>query len=104
MYVEIAHKPGWPPNGAEIYKKTLAGLRECGLLRRSDKIVTQKVLPISVAYVTYDKNRTRSTETLLAFLKTQNVQSIGRFGGWKYSYMEEAILEGQAAAENILGQ
>ncbi len=104
MYVEIGHPPGRAPDPNTAYRKVLTGLRDCGLLRADDKIVTQKVLPIHVAYVTYDKNRTRSTQIILDYLKTLNVQSIGRFGGWKYSYMEEAILEGQAAAEYILGR
>jgi len=43
-------------------------------------------------------------EAILKFLTAHHVSSIGRFGGWKYSYMEEAILEGKAAAERILGQ
>ena len=58
---------------------------------------------IPCAYVTYDKNRTTSTENLFKYLDSHQVHSIGRFGGWKYSYMEEAILEGKAAAEKILG-
>ncbi len=57
-----------------------------------------------MAYVTYDKNRTVSTERILTFLDSRRIYSIGRFGGWKYSYMEEAILEGMATAEKILGK
>jgi len=103
MYVEIAYKPGQPPDEAWAYRKSIEGLRACGLLRKDDRIVTQKVLHIPVAYVTYDKHRTASAQQLLKFLEDQKIYSIGRFGGWKYSYMEEAILEGQAAAEKILG-
>lgn len=103
MYVEIAYRPGERPEEGNLLKRTLRGLREAGILRSSDRVMTQKVLHIPVAYVTYDAHRTRVTQRLLGWLKDQRVQSIGRFGGWKYSYMEEAILEGQAAAEHILG-
>ncbi len=102
MYVEIAYKPGQPPNDAEATSDCLRHLRRCGLLQPKDKIVTTNILHIPVAYVTYDKNRTASTQTILSYLASQKVHSIGRFGGWKYSYMEEAILEGKATAEQIL--
>lgn len=103
MYVEIAYQPGHPPDDTKTMKVVLQGLRHCGLLRPGDEIVTRNILHIPVAYVTYDENRTHSTEALLRFLDSQQVYSIGRFGGWKYSYMEEAILEGKSTAERILG-
>jgi protoporphyrinogen oxidase len=102
MYVEIAYVPGEPLDEARAMKDAIRGLKECGLLRNEEEIVTRNLLHIPVAYVTYDKNRTRSTEAILKFLASHHVSSIGRFGGWKYSYMEEAILEGKATAEQIL--
>lgn len=30
------------------------------------------------------------------------IHSIGRYGAWKYSFMEEAILDGKAIAEAIM--
>jgi protoporphyrinogen oxidase len=103
MYIEIAHTPGQPPDNQRALEASLKGLYDCGLLDRKDKIVSQVILPIPIAYVIYDKSRTPATETLLSYLLSQNVYSIGRFGGWKYSYMEEAILEGKATAEVIDG-
>jgi len=104
MYVEIAYAPGQPFDAAKAMKDAVRGLLDCGLLRSEQEIVTRNLIHIPVAYVTYDRNRTRSADALLAFLNSHCVYSIGRFGGWKYSYMEEAILEGKAAAEQILGR
>jgi protoporphyrinogen oxidase len=103
MYVEIAYDPMQPFDAARAMKDAIRGLLDCGLLLNEKEISTRNLLHIPVAYVTYDKNRTRSTADLLRFLDSHQVSSIGRFGGWKYSYMEEAILEGKAAAERILG-
>jgi protoporphyrinogen oxidase len=103
MYVEIAYVPGQPFNEAGAMKEAIRGLLDCGLLRSEEEIVTRSLIHIPVAYVTYDRNRTRSTEALLKFLASNRVYSIGRFGGWKYSYMEEAILEGKGTAETIIG-
>lgn len=104
LYVEIAYTPGQPPDDQATMKEVLRDLRRVGLLRKSDRILTTNILHIPVAYVIFDQHRTAATNTLLSFLETQNIYSIGRFGAWKYSYMEEAILEGQAAAEKILGR
>ena len=79
------------------------GLFDSGLLRNESEIVTRNIIRIPVAYVTYDKDRTALTEQILGYLASERVCSIGRFGGWKYSYMEEAILEGKSTAETILG-
>jgi len=104
MYVEMAYEPGRPPDDAPTIAKILSDLRRVGLLRKGDRIVTQKLLHIPVAYVIFDAQRTASTRLILSFLQSKSVRSIGRFGAWKYSYMEEAILEGKTAAEEILGQ
>jgi protoporphyrinogen oxidase len=103
MYIEIAYTPGHPPNDAQVRRDCLKGLYKAGILNKNDKIISELVLHIPIAYVIFDKNRTPATHTLLSFLKGHNVHSIGRFGGWKYSYMEEAILEGKATAESIDG-
>ena len=104
MYIEIGHQPGQIPNEKQALKDCLKGLYDCGLMTKKDKIRTIKVLPISVAYVTYDKNRTALTKKILDYLESEKIYSIGRFGAWKYSYMEEAILEGKTTAEKLDGQ
>lgn len=104
MYVEIGYKPGETPDDKKARADIMKGLYDCGLLRKTDRIVTEKILHIPVAYVTYDVNRTAATQKLLSYLESEKIFSIGRFGGWKYSYMEEAILEGQKTAEHILGR
>jgi len=102
MYVEIAYVPGHPPNDRDAMRQSIAGLRDSGLLTAKDKIVTTKILHIPTAYVIYDKNRTSASRRILSYLESEKVHSIGRFGAWKYSYMEEAILEGKSTAERIM--
>jgi protoporphyrinogen oxidase len=101
MYIEMAYTPGHPPNERQALKACIQGLYDCGLLRPGDQIISELILHIPVAYVIFDSNRTASSQKLLSYLKSKNVHSIGRFGAWKYSYMEEAILDGRATAEWI---
>ena len=81
----------------------IKGLREAGLLRRSDEISAKVWMPVDVGYVVYDRARTRSVETIFRYFKSLGVESIGRYGGWKYSFMEETILEGKRCAEHLAG-
>jgi protoporphyrinogen oxidase len=65
------------------------------------EIVTEKVIPISHAYVIYNTWRERNLPALLAQLQEHAIFSTGRYGAWKYSSMQEAVLDGKAVAESI---
>ncbi len=45
------------------------------------------------AYPIHDLKRESTVKSLLDFLKTKDVYSIGRFGGWRYSSIEDAMSE-----------
>jgi len=67
-----------------------------------NNIVTEKLLHLPHAYVIYDFWREQNLEKLLNRLKKLSIHSIGRYGEWKYSSMQEAFLDGARAAEQIL--
>lgn len=62
-------------------------------------IVTQKNLVLPHAYVIYDAFREKNLAKILQLLREQNITSTGRFGEWKYSSMQEAVLDGQQTAQ-----
>lgn len=66
------------------------------------EIVTQKIMPISHAYVIYDAWRERNLPKIHARLEEQSIYSIGRYGEWKYSSMQEAVLDGKKAIERLI--
>lgn len=66
-------------------------------------IVTEQILVLDHAYVIFDRWRDQHINQLLQQLETNNVYSIGRFGGWKYSSMQDAFLDGKTVAEKVLG-
>ena len=107
MYVEVSHKPGEgyesPARRSALLKKVRAGLEKAGILRRSDELPVVNFLPIPYAYVLYDGARASSVETLLEWFREKaHGVSIGRYGAWKYSFMEEAILDGKKTAGDLL--
>jgi len=66
------------------------------------EIVTQKIIPISHAYVIYDFWREKNLPKIHHHLEAQNIHSVGRYGEWKYSSMQEAVLDGKKIAEQII--
>ncbi len=65
------------------------------------EIITQKVLHIKHAYVIYDMWRERNIQKILTQLHEKDIHSIGRYGQWKYSSMQEAILDGKKIADTL---
>lgn len=104
MYIEVARRPAERVDLARLENSILDGLRRCGILRSGDRLLTRLWLPIPCAYVVYDFERTPSVNAIFPYLAKMGVESIGRYGGWKYSFMEETILDGKRCAERLLGR
>jgi protoporphyrinogen oxidase len=103
LYLEAARPGGATVDLNALERRMLAGLRSTGILKAGDKLLTRVWLPIRCGYVVYDFNRTPAVTRIFDHLKLSGVESIGRYGGWKYSFMEETILDGKRCAERLLG-
>ncbi|MDX6770699.1 MAG: FAD-dependent oxidoreductase [Elusimicrobiota bacterium] len=104
IYVEVARPGGSAVDVPKLEAQVLAGLREAGVLRRGDTLSAKVWMPVKVGYVVYDFDRTPAVTTIFKHLATRGVDSIGRYGGWKYSFMEETILDGKRCAERLCGR
>jgi protoporphyrinogen oxidase len=66
----------------------------------SDARLSQSVaFDIPYAYVIHDRHRRALLPELRAHLERHGIQSVGRYGGWEYSAMEDALWQGRQAAE-----
>ncbi|MCX5783457.1 MAG: hypothetical protein NTW04_03335, partial [Elusimicrobia bacterium] len=101
LYIETSFPSGAGQNIKALERKIFEGLRNCGLLKKSDKIKSKLWLKIPCAYVIYDKNREKAVASAIKFLKQNDCQSLGRYGGWKYSFMEESLLEGFRSVQQL---
>jgi hypothetical protein len=54
------------------------------------------------AYVLFDDHYAASRQTILDWLASVSITSVGRYGRWQYNAMEDALLEGKEAAEIAL--
>lgn len=104
MYIEVARRPEEKVSRASLERRCLDGLRACGILKPSDKLAARVWIPIPCAYVVFDRDRPGALRTIFRHLESKGVESIGRWGGWKYSFMEETVLDGKRCAERLLGR
>jgi protoporphyrinogen oxidase len=103
LYVEVSRPGGARVDVKKLEASVLSGLRDCGLLRRSDELSARAWMPVSVGYVVYDFARTPAVTAIFRHLGKSGIESIGRYGGWKYSFMEETILDGKRCAQRLTG-
>jgi len=67
-------------------------------------VIFRKDLLLDYAYVVYDAWREKNLAALLQQLASGDIYSIGRFGEWKYSSMQEAFLDGLSTSQLILSK
>jgi protoporphyrinogen oxidase len=99
----ITNDPETDYNQREVIDDALRSLKRCGMLKGSDRILVEAVIDIPYAYVIYDDFRKKNVPSIMNFLKSNGIWSIGRYGSGKYMSMEDTILEGKAAAEELRG-
>lgn len=68
----------------------------------TSEIATECDIAIPHAYVIFDSWRDKHLPKILKKLEDYNVFSVGRYGAWKYSSMQEGFLEGKEVAENVV--
>jgi protoporphyrinogen oxidase len=64
--------------------------------------VTKNILPIQHAYVIYDLWREKNIKAVHKKLNDTGIYSVGRYGGWRYSSMQEDALDGKLVIENVV--
>jgi protoporphyrinogen oxidase len=82
------------------YKSEKETLKFLGLTRGD--IIAQKRLHMPYAYVIYDLWREKNLPKIFDTLAQVSVFSVGRFGGWNYSSMQEAFIDGALVADRVL--
>jgi protoporphyrinogen oxidase len=103
LYVEISQPPEAPP-APGFEERAVADLRRAGILEPEHEVLFALPVVIDPAYVIYDRHRRETLPALLDLLRQRGVQSIGRFGAWEYSSMEDALAAGREAAAVVGGR
>ncbi len=98
LYVELVERRA--PNPERALAGVVAGLCELGLLQNERDIELWRLRTIDYAYVIYDHEYRAALDVIQPFLAEQRIISSGRYGGWNYSSMEDALLMGRSAAHD----
>lgn len=104
VWAEMSYTARRPIDRTEARRKAIEGLRDIGFLRSKRDIEAEWLLDIPYAYVTYDAHHAQATRTIHRYLGRHDIYSIGRYGRWEYSSMEDALLQGRDLARRLLGQ
>ncbi len=94
--IEISLKPGFPVP-EKLVEEAEAALSRIGILQ-PENIEERLVTVLNPAYVVFDHDRKAAVTCLRRFFSDHGVHLAGRWAEWKYSAMEDAILDGVAAA------
>ena len=104
LYVELADRTA--PDLGKLLPEVAAALVEMGLIDVPEAVRFARVRRIDHAYVIFDHHYFPALSAIRPFLAEANIVSTGRYGGWNYSAMEDALRfgqEGAARAQQILG-
>lgn len=100
--VEVSHRPPDTWSKERLFEAVTTGLERAGLLRTGEQVLTWTVRNIESAYVIFDKHRARVVPELLRELTARSIHSIGRYGRWEHSSMEDAMRQGQDVAQQLI--
>jgi protoporphyrinogen oxidase len=98
LYVELASRQ--PPDIAQLMPIVCSALREMRVITSESDIEFVRTRKIDFAYVIYDKAYASALADIQPFLQEARILSTGRYGGWNYSAMEDALRFGEDAARS----
>lgn len=98
---EASYVPGRRPDPAAALARARKELVALGVVGRAADIEHELAVDFPTAYVVMDRKYPGARKTALRWLAARNILSIGRFGGWVYGGMEDALIEGRDTGELV---
>jgi protoporphyrinogen oxidase len=103
MCAEVSIPCGGAPDLGAITESVLTGLDRAMLLHHGEKPCLVETAVMDPAYIVYDHRRNAAVKAVANYLKEFHVFPAGRFGEWAFLNMDQAILSGRRAAEQVDG-
>jgi protoporphyrinogen oxidase len=99
--LEIAHSRWRPLPTGDLVARVTEDLVRAGWLKDKGSVTFSRVRTFRSAYVLPRPGFLQDSAVLRAFLRQHAIWSVGRYGEWKYSNVEDALLDGQATAARL---
>lgn len=92
LMVEVTFRPGLKEdmNKEELEEKIIKDLEKSNLVKKED-IESIFTNTFKYAYVIYDKEHRNNTDKILNYLRSINIEPLGRFGTFEYINSDKAI-------------
>lgn len=100
LYVELGFKSDAEIDVEGMLHQTLSGLREAQILH-DEKLISWHFVVMNPAYVHVSKLGINEVENQKESLAKRNIFTIGRYGSWNYSSIEDNMKEAIALAKQI---
>jgi len=94
IYLEISYRPESGIDVDRTCDSAVEGLVRMGVIEDKSRIRARSIIDIPYAYVVFDAHRAQALAVINEFLSAHGIHSIGRFGAWHYTSMEDAFMEG----------
>ena len=104
MYIEIGYSKESVIDESTINKElslTLDNLKKCKIIDDTFKLVKYESIIMDPAYVHIDTLHDKKVKQIINELEKDNVYSVGRYGSWTYSSMEDAMLQSKELVEKL---
>jgi protoporphyrinogen oxidase len=85
-----------------VLERCIKTLNRMNILNNESTVIDHYWKLLDCGYVIYDAKRSSTLDKIFSFLNSNNIWSVGRYGSWEYSNMEDAILHGKITAEKLL--
>jgi len=102
VWAEVAYSARRPIDRRAARRGAIDGLKAMGWLRSRRDIAAEWLVDMPYAYVTFDAHHRRATRAIHRYLRRHGIHSIGRYGAWEYSSMEDAVVAGREVARRLL--
>jgi protoporphyrinogen oxidase len=101
---EVSHSVHRPLPSGSLSDRVIDDLIRTGWLQSRDQVEFVRERRFPCAYVIPRLGHGKDVATLREYLLRWNIWSVGRYGEWKYSNMEQALLDGERAAELVMAE
>lgn len=103
IQLEVSESVHRPCNRDTLVERCLTDLIRAGILEDRDRkrVRVAQVVTLDPAYIIYDLQHRENIRTITEYLSPLGISSKGRFGEWEYLNMDQAILSGKRAAEEV---
>lgn len=99
---EVTYDGRGPKPGPETEEQVLAGLEHAGLLRREEVLFTDHHHSRH-AYVVFDHDYHARRDAALAWMESQGLTPLGRFGRFEYDNSDMCVIKARELARKLLG-